>query len=53
MYWPKIVFIDFVLIAFKMVKMEFKFMYAILINESVNHFSQVTSVKAKKNLRKS
>ena len=45
----------FVVIAFKMLKMEFKFNYTILIinNESVNHFGQFISVKVKNNLRKS
>ena len=36
-----------------MLKMEFKFMYTVIINESINHYSQFISVKAKKNLRKS
>ena len=43
----------FVVVAFKMLKMEFKFKYKILNNEDGTHFSQFISGKVKKNLRKS
>ena len=42
----------FVVIAFKMLKMEFKFKYTILITK-VYQFSMFISVKVKKKLRKS
>ena len=38
----------FVVVAFKMLKMEFKFKYTMLMYESVNRFSQFTLVKIKK-----
>ena len=44
---------NFVVIAFKMLQMEFKFKYTILITKCVTHFNQFISVKVKKNLRKS
>ena len=43
----------FVVIAFKVLKIEFKFQVYNINNESVSHFSQFTSVEVKKNLRKS
>ena len=42
----------FVVIAFKMLKMEFKFKYTILLTIVINHSSQFLSEKVKKNFRK-
>ena len=46
-YWQKSVF---VVIAFKLIKMEFKFK---IIKDSLHHSRQFISLKVKKNLRKS